>query len=147
MTCSATGNGQKIVVRLFRLWSIVREVGLEADDRLLSEGEGFGLRPPDIAACVAFFAILEAELGRKLERDCLCSHRLSSDEAALLGVLHGARLAGPVRTTRAIPHGMPACLRWAAIEVCEALMINIPENDDEQLICPFGQPERELFIN
>lgn len=145
-------------VRLFRLWAAARVAG-ENPLPHMNEAIGLFAPAPELAvACASLFDLVEAHLGRRLVPECCCSHRMSRDELALLGVLRHAPEAGLPLTRAAIPHGLPGAVRWAAFAVRRALERSfddafLPEaaNDATPATCPFstesGDAEQRRLVN
>lgn len=131
-----------LVTRMLRIWQAARAIGENPLPRMHEVSVPLVSAPDFVMACDSLFALTEAVLGRGLEPGRCCSNRLSRDEAALLCMLRYAPGAGPMRTSRAVPHGLPAALSWAAFAVVRALggasgdgaVEPVPER------CPFGAP-------
>jgi len=128
-----------IVVRLFRIWSALREVGtpyLPCMQDLIVH-----LRLPDetAVACASLFELLEGQLGRRLNRECCCSQTMTTDEMAILGVLRHAPSVNAYGATENIPHGLPGAIVWAAMSVRRALGMRACAHSAEMGngTCPF----------
>lgn len=134
-----------IFVRLFRKWSIARENGEAAIPCLHEEAKQHNYRDNTAAAAASLFQLVEAQIGRPLVRECCCSPSFSPDERALIDILRHAPSLHPGKGTKAIPHGLPGALSWAARCLCEAMHIEIAPNltllqasAANTQDCPFG---------
>lgn len=134
-------------VRLFRLWSAARATGTNPLPPMNDTMALFAPAPELAIACASLFDLVEAHLERRLVSECCCSHDMSRDERALLGVLRHAPAAGLPLTRSAIPHGLPGAICWAAFAVRRALGRSFGEafalgNGEEEapVTCPFGAP-------
>lgn len=129
------GGRRRIVVRLFRLWSMAREEGIVTLGRMHAAASELSLPDQTAPACASLFELVEGALGRPLVRESWCARVLSADETALLGVLEAAPSLGSAQGSRQVPHGLPGAIRWAAIMVRQAL--DWPEPEDAHR---FGAP-------
>ena len=139
--------GRLVFVRLLRKWSAARASGENPLPHMLALTAPFGPSPDLTVACASLFDLVEAYLGRLLVPECCCSHALSRDEDALLGLLRYAPEAGLPLSSAAIPHGLPGAIRWASFAVTRALEAMFGEQgalgDVEAratvaAVCPFG---------
>ena len=108
-------------VRFFRLWSAARSAGENPLPHMHDAMDPFAPAPELAIACASLFDLVEAHLERRLVPECCCSHEVSRDEQALLGILQYAAESGLPLTRQAIPHGLPGAIRWAAFAVRRAL--------------------------
>ena len=118
-----------IFIRLFRKWMMAREDGEPVMPPMHEEAKRHGFGDNTAAAAASLFQLVEGQVGRPLQRECCCSPSFSSDERALIGILRQAPALRPGRGTRAIPHGLPGAISWAAQCLCDAMHIEI----DQQL--------------
>lgn len=144
------GFQDAIFIRLFRKWSMAREQGEPVMPRMHQEAKHHDYCDNTAAAAASLFQLVEAQIGRPLVRECCCSPSFSADERALIGILrHGPSLR-PGIGTKAIPHGLPGALCWAAACLCEAMYIDVDaaltsfqasaaNNQD----CPFAPSHQE----
>lgn len=139
-----------IYIRLFRKWAIARENGEEAIPCLHEEAKKHNYCDNTAAAAASLFQLAEAQIGRPLVRECCCSPSFSPDERALIGILRHAPSLHPGKATKAIPHGLPGALSWAARCLCEAMNIEItPRRTSLQASaantqdCPFGTAQEK----
>ncbi|MEM8697369.1 MAG: hypothetical protein AAGE05_15210 [Pseudomonadota bacterium] len=115
-----------LLIKLFRTWSAAREIGNNPLPAMYAHAEPFAAAPELIPACESYFVLVESYVGRSLIPECCCSVAPSTDEVALITILRHAPTAGPVKTNRAVPHGMPGALVWAAFSVQRALEESLP---------------------
>ena len=108
-------------VRLFRLWVMSREEDRHPIPTMHAEAMKRGYKDQAAAACASLFELVEGHLGRHLVRECCCNPDFSSDEQALVGILHAAPSLKPGRGTREVPHGLPGAISWAASCVRDAM--------------------------
>jgi len=114
-------EGAGLVTRLLRVWRAVRSIGENPVPHMQARIAP-SLPSPELApACDSLFMLTEAVLGRPLVTGRCGSIGLSRDETAVLLMLRHWRAAGSVRTSAAVPHGLPEALRWAAFAVTRAL--------------------------
>ena len=139
--------GRLVFVRLLRKWSAARTSGENPLPHMQALAAPFDPSPDLTVACASLFDLVEAHLGRLLVPECCCSHALSRDEDALLGLLRYAPEAGLPLSSAAIPHGLPGAIRWASFAVTRALNATFGERgalgDLESraaagAVCPFG---------
>lgn len=129
-----------VFVRLFRVWSSAREAGDNPLPHMQQAAERFSPAAELAVACASLFELVEAHLNRSLVRECCCSQALSPDEQALLGLLRHAPSAGIPIAGRAIPHGLPGAIRWAAFAVRGALGLEdspVAGDGPGPAACPF----------
>ncbi len=144
MEISGWQDGAALVARMLRVWRSARSIGENPLPHMLERSAPFEPGPEFVTACDSLFALTEAVLGRPLAPARCCSAALSGDEAALLVMLRHAPAAGSIETTRAVPHGLPAALQWAAFAVVRALGDTFATNRRDTLPewtpekCPFG---------
>ncbi|OYW45810.1 MAG: hypothetical protein B7Z08_00015 [Sphingomonadales bacterium 32-68-7] len=132
-------DGAALVTRMLRIWQAGRALGENPLPRMHEVSAPLVAAPEFVPACDSLFALTEAVLGRSLRPGRCCSRRLSRDEAAMLIMLQHAPEAGAVRTSAAVPHGLPAALRWAAFAVMRALGAEgAAAVEPPPLRCPFG---------
>lgn len=105
---------QAIFVKMFRCWVAAREADVDCRSAMSEAYGGPGDAMMAAVACDSLFALVEAHLGRALMPECCCSRALTSDEAALLGLLYYAGSGGGVMTDAAVPHGLSGAICWAA---------------------------------
>ena len=139
--------GRLVFVRLLRKWSAARTSGENPLPHMQALAAPFDPSPDLTVACASLFDLVEAHLGRLLVPECCCSHALSRDEDALLGLLRYAPDAGLPLSSAAIPHGLPGAIRWASFAVTRALDATFGEQgalgEVERgaaagAVCPFG---------
>lgn len=136
--------GQVVFVRLIRAWRAARAAGENPLPHIQASAAPFDPAPELAVACHSLLELIEAQLDRPLVTECCCSREFSADETAMIGLLIHAQDAGPVITSRAIPHGLPGAICWAAFAVLRGLKETL--GDDAGLIpspdlgnaCPFG---------
>ncbi|MEM6585806.1 MAG: hypothetical protein AAF692_08635 [Pseudomonadota bacterium] len=140
---------EAIFVRLFRLWAMGREEGRNPLPAMYAEAAKHRFSDQSAPACCSLFELTEGHLGRPLIRECCCSQSFSPDEKALLGVVRHAPALRPMRGSRAIPHGLPGAISWAASCVCEAIgfaapssVSNLTTSPANQQDCPFGSHQQ-----
>lgn len=114
-------DSEALVVRMLRLWRASRSVGENPRPHMQARLAPIGPSPELVPACDSLFMLTEAVLGRPLAAAGCFSAAFSDDEAAVLALLRHAPDCGTVRTGPAVPHGLPAALRWAAFAVLRAL--------------------------
>ncbi|MFV0643341.1 MAG: hypothetical protein ACK5NN_02385 [Sphingomonadaceae bacterium] len=117
----ADGIADRMIVRLFRLWSALTEREEEYLPAMYELASSLHVRDELPVCCASLFELVEGHLGRRLVRECCCSQKFSPDEQALLGVVRFCSAMNAPYTTRDIPHGLPGAIVWAAISVREAL--------------------------
>lgn len=145
-------TGSLVFVRLFRLWAAARAENENPLPHMQETTWPYASAPELGVACASLFDLVEAHLGRPLVPECCCSHDLSGDERALLGVLRHAPEAGQPLTGAAIPHGLPGAICWAAFAVRRALGRSfgaayeppLAANDEPPKACPFSAPHSLL---
>lgn len=96
-----------------------------------------GASPHAGVALASLFQIAEGMLGRPLVGACCCDPAPSRDERALLLMLAHAPDAGPIHTSRAIPHGLAGPLAWAALSTRMALGME-GRGEGVPAACPFA---------
>ncbi len=135
-----------IFVKMSRRWAAAREVEVDRRGAMADIYRGPGNAMMAAVACDSLFALVEAHLGRELTPECCCSHALTPDEAALLGLLYHAGSASGVTTDAAVPHGLSGAICWAARAVRRELGFpstpNRPPPVVDPLHCPF-RPQAE----
>ena len=112
-------DGELIAVRLLRHYCGMRDrdgdgAGLS---RLVALGQSLRVPAAGSVALASVFQLVEALLGRRLEAECCCARRLSSDERAVVRLLGTRMPIVPGTTTPDIPHGLPGALAWAVLSV------------------------------
>ena len=142
MTIHSRREGESLVVRMLRLWCAARSIGEHPVPHMQAQAAPFFPSPEFVLACDSLFSLTEAAVGRTLATARCCSALPSGDEAAVLAVLRHAPAAGAIHTSRAVPHGLPEVLRWAAFAVLRALADRIDLGDPVAAPwperCPFG---------
>lgn len=131
------GWAEHVLMRLARRYAVRRMKGEPVLPPLVGLAERLGASAQAAVAAASLFELTEAVLGRPLGVGRSCDPRPSPDERALfLLVAHGPG-AGPARTARAMPHGLPGVLVWAATSV--RLALGAPAGAAEVTAsCPFG---------
>lgn len=134
-----------IFIRLFRKWSIAREMGEPAMPAMHQEAQTHGFDDPTAVIASSLFQLVEGTIGRPLSRECSCLQNYSCDERALIGILRQAPVLRPGCGSRAIPHGLPGAICWAAQCLCDAMHINLdkglaalPSSAVNSQGCPFA---------
>ncbi len=140
MTMHGWQEGEALVVRMLRLWCASRSIGENPLPHMRAQVAPFVASPEFVPACDSLFGLTEAVIGRPLVTARCCSALPSGDEAAVLAVLRHASAAGSIHTSRAVPHGLPEVLRWAAFAVLRGLADRIELGDAAAVPerCPFG---------
>ena len=121
----STAFENAVLIRLFRKWAMARESDQPVMPIMHAEAMRHHFQDYTAAAAASLFQIVEAQIGRPLVRECCCSPSYSADERALIGILRHAPVLRPGCGTKAIPHGVPGALCWAARCLCEAMDIEI----------------------
>lgn len=124
-----------VVVRLLRRWAAVRSLGDNALPSLVALAAELGESPQVAISLHSLFQLTESCLGRPLVAECCCSRSLAPDERATLTMIASVSRQMPLRTTRAVPHGLPAALAWAAATA--RLMLRGEISSAAQQECPF----------
>lgn len=141
----------RIVVRLFRIWTMAREDGEPTLARMHETCTEFGLPDHATVSCSSLFALVESAVGRRLVRGAPCGPAYTPDEQALLGVLKAAPTLGSMRGSEQVPHGLPGAIRWAAMCVRDAVrwpaddMASDHSGRTRPRTCPFAAA-RELRL-
>jgi len=149
----AIGNGQpacgtKAVIALFRIWSKARVDGTNALPAMVACARRHGANEPSqleaapqlAVAADSFFALTEACLGRALVRSER-ENALSGDEAALIATLRQVPVLEEIGPNRAVPHGLPGALQWAAFAVLRWVDVGEGAGVDAQYaVCPYSVP-------
>ena len=143
--CGNRAFQDAMFVRLFRVWAMAREDNTHALPAMHKEAMQRGYQDQTASACASLFELVEAHLGRRLVRECCCSQTFSADEKALLGILRFAPSLSAGRGSRAVPHGLPGAISWAASCVCDArglednaTVMALHERAANRQDCPFG---------
>lgn len=128
---------EHVLTRLARQYAAAREEGEPVLPSLVRVAERLGVSAAGAVAAGSLFELTEAVLGRPLRTGRACHEGATADERALLLLLAHAARSGPVRTSRAVPHGLPGVLAWAATSTMHAL--GAPACVDEvPTLCPFA---------
>ena len=100
------------VVAVLRAYAVIRGTAAPLLPRLIAAAADEGLGETATVALASVFELTEACLGRPL----LPGHgaALSADEEGVLMLLASAGDVGSHCGSRAVPHGMPGALAWAA---------------------------------
>lgn len=117
-----------IFVRLFRLWAMAREGHEPALPVMYKEAARHGFQDQAASACSSLFELVEGHLGRKLQRECCCSARLSADERALIGVLRAAPLLVNGEHSQYNAQGLSRAISWAASSARDAMGITVNQS-------------------
>jgi hypothetical protein len=127
---------EHVLTRLVRRYATARETGEPALPSLVGLAGRLGVSSTGAVAAASLFELTEAVLGRPLRTGRACHEAASADERALLLMLAHAPRSGSVRTSRAVPHGLPGVLAWAATSA--VLALGTPDCVDEiPTTCPF----------
>lgn len=139
MFAPVTAEGSRAeyaLMRLARRYAASRSTGGPVLPPLVALAERLGATAEGAVAAASLFELTEAVLGRPLRTGRSCDPQPSADERALSLLLAHAPRAGPVHTTRAVPHGLPGVLVWAA--TCVRLALGAPAKPDGvPAACPF----------
>jgi hypothetical protein len=114
---AAIAGDEAIVIRLLRHWVAAQQSGTPALPAMIDLAAGIGTSGEVAIALDSLLALTQACLERPLRSECCCSTALSGDELAVLLLIGSARVTPGARTSRAIPHGLPGVLAWAAAMV------------------------------
>lgn len=134
-------QGEVLVVRMLRLWCAARSIAENPLPHMQAQVAPLLPSPEFVPACDSLFALTEAVVGRPLAAARCGSASLSGDESAMLAMLRHAPASGSIHTSWAVPHGLPAALRWAAFAVLRALDDRTCRRD----ATPAALPERCPF--
>lgn len=121
----ASGSQDASFVQLFRLWSAARANGRLVMPDIHTEAQAHGFADQTAAAAASLFCLLEGQVGRRLSPGKPGDREFTADERALIGLLRQAPMLQPGRGTRAIPHGLPGAISWAARCLCDAMGIEV----------------------
>lgn len=132
-----------VVVRLLRRWTSVRGDAHAVLPSMVALAGEMGATPQAAVSLASVFQITEALLGRPLAAGRSCDARFRRDECATLLLLEEGEGAGPVNTSRAVPHGLPGVLVWAVRAARMALSdaelgLPGPLRRDDRSLCPFS---------
>lgn len=100
------------VVAVLRHYAAVRGTATPLLPALIGFAAGQGLGETATVALASVFELTEACLGRALLPGA--GDAMSADEEGVLMLLASADDVGPYCGSRAVPHGMPGALAWAA---------------------------------
>lgn len=133
-------RGDRIVVQLLRRYAASCDIGEQVLPPMVEVGSRFGLTGSAVVAFASVFEITEACLGRRLVTSCCSERALGSDERAVLQLFACAGDAGPVHTTRTVPHGLPGVLVWAVASANRLWKSDNSDRDFQRAAdrCPFG---------
>lgn len=131
-----TSWGEHVVIRSLRRWAACRELHQPALAPLVQLAGELGASPHAGVALASLFQLAEGMLGRPLVAACCCDPEPSRDERAVLLMLAHAPDAGPIHTSRAIPHGLAGPLAWAALSTRMALRMD-GAGERPPTVCPF----------
>lgn len=110
---SELADTEWVVVRLLRRYAACRQLDEQPLPSLTRLGNELGIQPCAVVALASVFQLSEGCLGRSLIVECCFNRSLSADERAMLVLLTSGTNAGPIYTSRDIPHGLPGALVWA----------------------------------
>lgn len=130
------GRGEQFVVRLLRRWVACRQMGEPTTPSLVRLADALDGSVQAAVALDSLLFLTEGMLGRTLIAGRCGDRELSADERGVLLLLAHARRAGPVHTTRAMPHGLAGPLAFAVASVRLALGLE-PSSDPPPSTCPF----------
>lgn len=122
------------VVAALRCYAAIRAEGGAALPGMVAFAAGQGLGETAVVALAHVFELTEACLGRALVVGA--GEVLSADEAGVLALLASADEVGAERGSRAVPHGMPGALAWAARSAVR-LTGGVPTRPTVRPDCPF----------
>lgn len=132
---------ERVVVRLLRRYAVCRQLDEQPLPSLTGLGNELGIQPCAVIALASVFQLTEGCLGRSLIVECCCNRSLSADERAMLVLLASATGAGPIHTSREIPHGLPGALVWAVASTRRLFDPAFPKRAVRRLSkrCPFAE--------
>jgi len=122
-----------------RRWASIRATGKQTLPNVVGHANALGASAELAVSLTSVFELAEALLEHPLATERASGGRLTSDERAVLLLLAAAPAAGPIVTTRVVPHGLPGVLVWAARAARVALRrcgVDLPIESDVAVLRP-----------
>ncbi|MDT0576983.1 hypothetical protein RM533_12475 [Croceicoccus sp. F390] len=128
-------SASTVFIKMFRRWSAADDLETCRTTAMRAVCQDLGctgIGCADIAAvaCASLFELVEAHIGRRLTPECCCSLACSTDEAALLMLLHYAQNPHDRSAGQAKSHDLSAAIGWAAWAVRRELGIGMDRSRD-----------------